>query len=253
MTNLFKVTSNKVKFFSLYLISLILIGIIMAAFWQPLLIVPQKVSASIAKDEHLDDDEVVIADKLLHRQLNELYKLDEQYNTVITGNNLKVIRTINEKVNKAEQALQKSIDSLEQAKTNFKSTISSSVITSITSSFKNALIAYRNSKAIRGDVNSKNLDLRNEDIIGQLTADVKKRDERIKELENLYRIRTQNKPVNIPPDIKKMQQENEFLSSSLRDLTNKNERLTQANYLQRKNIEKLNKQIEAFRKFVDAQ
>lgn len=252
MTNPPTATSIKLKFLGLYIISLILIGVIIAAFWEPLTFPPQ-VSASIAKDKYSEDGEVVIADKLLHGQLNELYKLNKQYNTIIGDTNSNTIRTINEKVNKAEQTLQKSIDSLEHIKATFKSTNSASIMTSIISSFKNALITYRNSKAIKGDVTSNSLNVNDNDKISQLTADVKKRDERIKELENLYRISTQNKVINTSPDIKKMEQENQLLSSSLRDMVNKNEKLTQANNLQKQNIEKLNKQIEAFRKFVDSQ
>lgn len=234
-TNTAEIKSNKLKFIGLYAASIIMVGIIMAAFWGPLPTVSEK-NAALTKVKNLEDDQVLIADKLLHSKLNELYNSGEQYS-----------------IDKAEQSLQKTIDSLENAKINFKSSSSASAIASITASFKNVLINYKMLKKPKNDINTNEKVVEeNQQIVLKLNSDLQKKDDRIKELESQLKSNSIN-ASNTSPDIKKLNQEKEFLSSSLRDQVDKNLRLTQAINLQKQNIDKLNKQIDAFRKFTGSQ
>jgi predicted nucleic acid-binding Zn-ribbon protein len=255
ISNTAKTKSHRLKFIGLYVTSVILIGIIMSAFWVPLPSEPVK-GLDSNKNERLEEGQLLNADKSLHTQLNELYKLNEQYSSADANTNSNTLKAMSEKITKAEQALQKSIGSLEEAQAGNKTGNLASDVSSITTSFKNALIAntkFNASKAGNNSSNNSNDDNSKETIV-QLTEDVQKRDERIKELEDELRISTQNKTANTSsPDIKKLKQENASFSSSLKDQLNKNEKLAQTNNAQKQTIQKLNKQIDAFRKFNETQ
>ncbi len=251
-TNTGELKSAKLKFIALYAASIITIGIIMAAMWGPLPAVPKKNAASTAEVDSLKDNEVLTADKLLHSRFNELYNLDEQYNMVKANTNSNAANPLFEKIDIAEQSLQKTIDSLDNTKANFEFPSSQQKIASILASFKNALSNHKtaiNSNSFIGTNPNNNQE--DKQLVIQLKDDLQKKDERIKGLENNLKAGNLN-AINTSPDIK-LKQEIEFLSSSLRDQVNKNTKLTEANNLQKQNIDKLNKQIDAFRKFTGSQ
>jgi chromosome segregation ATPase len=236
---------KKLQFIGFYAASIILIIILTAAYLRPLPTRDEKASVNTGGSA---DNQILAIDNVLHKRLNELYRTHSEY----LGSQHKkrdVEQFASQNFLSAERALKNTIDSVEKQKGAFLTYAS---FDTILSSFKLISSTYDNSNAV-APVTSINAekDNSNDEAILQLKRELESKDRRIVEMEKQLQA-SKASSVPVSADYAKLQNENKTLSASVNSLSSRNASLAEANKSMKKEIEKLNRQIDAFRKFTGA-
>jgi chromosome segregation ATPase len=233
---------KKLQFIGFYAASIILIIILMAAYLRPL---PSGDEKGSTKTAGKGDNEILKVDNLLHNELNNLYRAHSQY-AESQYKKSDSTKFASQNFQSAKRSLKNTIDSVEKKKGSF---ISYPDFDTILSSFKLLSNAFdRLSDVSPGTSTNAQKDNGNDQAILQLKRELEMRDKRISEMEKQLQA---SKPGSVPvaADYAKLQNENRALSTSVNSLTTKNASLAEANKSLKKDIEKMNRQIDAFRKF----
>jgi chromosome segregation ATPase len=237
---------KKLQFIGFYAASIILIIILMAAYLRPLPTHDEKASVKIGGSA----DIVILAiDNILHNRLNDLYRTHSEYvesqhkkkdSSKFAAQNFLL----------AKRALKNTIDSVEKQKRAFLSYAS---FDTILSSFKLISSTYDNLNAATpvSSINTEKDDSNDEAIL-QLKRELESKDRKITEMEKQLQASKPPSSVPVSGDYAKLQNENKTLSASVNSLSSRNASLGEANKSMKKEIEKLNRQIDAFRKFTGA-
>jgi chromosome segregation ATPase len=233
---------KKLQFIGFYAASIILIIILTAAYLRPLPTRDEKASVNTGGSA---DNQILAIDNVLHNRLNELYRTHSEY----VGSQHKkrdVEQFASQNFLSAKRALKNTIDSVEKQKSAFLTYAS---FDTILSSFKLISSTYDNSNAV-APVTSINAekDNSNDEAILQLKRELESKDRRIVEMEKQLQA-SKASSVPVSADYAKLQNENKTLSASVNSLSSRNASLAEANKSMKKEIEKLNRQIDAFRKF----
>jgi DNA repair exonuclease SbcCD ATPase subunit len=237
---------KKLQFIGFYAASIILIIILTAAYLRPLPTRDEKASVNTGGSA---DNQILAIDNVLHKRLNELYRTHSEY----LGSQHKkrdVEQFASQNFLSAERALKNTIDSVEKQKGAFLTYAS---FDTILSSFKLISSTYDNSNAV-APVTSINAekDNSNDEAILQLKRELESKDRKITEMEKQLQASKPPSSVPVSGDYAKLQNENKTLSTTVNSLSSRNASLAEANKSMKKEIEKLNRQIDAFRKFTGA-
>jgi chromosome segregation ATPase len=236
---------KKLQFIGFYAASIILIIILTAAYLRPL---PRRDEKASIRTGGSADNQILAIDNILHNRLNDLYRTHSEY-AESQHKKTEVAKFASQNFLSAKRALKNTIDSVEKQNSAF---LTYARFDTILSSFKLASNIYDNLNAVAPviPVNAEK-DNSNDEAILQLKRELESKDRRIVEMEKQLQA---SKPSSVPvsADYAKLQNENKTLSASVNSLSSRNASLAEANKSMKKEIEKLNRQIDAFRKFTGA-
>ncbi len=230
--------SMKLRFVALYVVSMLLIVLILSAFWKPLPSGDSKANKRSPSNGPAAIKELILADKMLHMQLFQLQELDEKRAFLLTDSkSLKGDHALDNEIAAREEKLKEAIDSFQNRQHDLSKenvVIKNNIITF----FK---MAYDNRRSVAGieqALNSKpapddNSSLQQTLIKFQKEAD--KRKTRIAELERALKKQQidleDNATATASPE--KLRDENKFLKwavrsqvAQIRTLTERNKSLT---------------------------
>jgi hypothetical protein len=231
----------RVKFIALYAFSIILITIAVYAFYTPM----PFYSTATATDSFPQSREVerfLYLDNTLHKQHNELVRSYDELQSNRSDSNY-----IKNKQDSLYQAFANSINKFEKENLDLNSVgLSSVAANSVMASFRNSLKSL-NFTPNTGN-NESNAEYNNTEVIKNLTDGITTRDEKIYSLQAQLRKSTENTSRNTPEIVKKLRQENKFLANSLSDVVIENVKFTKEIAAQKQVIERLERQLDAFRK-----
>ncbi len=223
----------KLQFVALYVVSIAVIGIIMAASWSS--------APSIFKGKNdvktVVGQDVLYADIIMHKQLNEWHDLlsKNASDSVSTGDG-------KTELNIAEDALQKSLQQLQVLQEQKNDVAEKATLSSLIATYKNTIALYKRSSL---EANGAAPVTSNETVATDNA--LQQKELRIKQLEAEVIAAQQNRVnANIPLDVKTLLEQKQLLSAQ-------NATLSKTVASQKQTIEKLNRQIEAFRRFNEDQ
>lgn len=246
----------KVKFAALYFVSLVLLIIILSAFWGPLPSLPKKIKEANLTDSQLEEHQVLLAIDLIHRQSNQLQHVVRLQESLPGVENLARVNTI---IN----ALRSTIDSIELNTASYSKDIKIILMNAIEplklaldnlSSFGNVLrrtnkdIHQKDSiiatleKQLKGKVQSP-VNVRERAI---LNNDLQMKKGRINDLEaQLKNLTVKGGKSNArTEDIEKLISDNKYYQLSLRSQVQQTNKLLEMNKSLKSNIDNLNKRLE---------
>lgn len=217
------------RFTALYILAIILIALILFSF----LTVPIKVTQKVSSNEvstgrtALNIDSI---DNILHDASNTLLQL--QTGQHISDSNSPL--AMNAEVEAAQQELESTIDSISIAYKNVEDKTEKIAVSALLLNFKNVLITSKalSSKELIADGTNTS---KNTQLIKQLQQSLQTKDARILSLENEIRIGGNN---SIVPNDEQLQKQ-----------LLQNQKLVKANNTLKREIEVLNKRIDALKKF----
>lgn len=244
---------KQLKFIGFYFISIAFIFIVLSAIKNPVKFAPTKMNTSpVVNNLSAEELKLMQADAVLHNKLLQLYKVDISNPYSINATSSK-IDSVNQIRKAAANALQITIDSIKNT-SSFHTGSTAASLTNIVTSFQSVLKNYTTLQYLKTSSSKSNKSNGAEMLNSiKLQTDLDKSNTRVTELENQLKMLSQASPSKAGSDQNKIIQENQFLSASLSDQVNKNARLSQINATQKLAIDKLNKQIDAFRKFTGSQ
>lgn len=228
------------RFAAFYAFSLILIILVLSAFWGPLPSPTIKGKKTNLTGNTSQEHQVLVADEILHEHLDKLQQLDQKYTILLidsaTGPGLKIIiQTITE----SEAAFSKAIDSVNEAGKNY-SPENTRKFENMTTSFRSLL----NNRAFSNNrhnvpISNNKISVTEQNELIKLKKDLQEKDGQITNLEKELK-NTQAGKYSYPTSPNdKLRQENDFLKMALRS------QVVQTNSLKESN-EQLTNQLNKF-------
>lgn len=230
----------QLKFAAFYALSFILIILILSSFWGPLPSATIKGRKTALTGNLSQEHKVLMADEMLHQQLNRLQQLDQKYNTLLTDSaTAPGMKTIIQTITEAEAAFSKTIDSINESGKNY-SQENMYKFENMTASFRTLLNnrAYaEHGRNITPNVNKNSGIDQNE--MTSLKKALEAKESQIANLERQLKSSQTGKYSYPISPVDKLRQENDFLKLALRS------QVVQTNTLKESN-EQLTNQLNKF-------
>lgn len=211
---------TKIKFAGLYLAAILLIIVIVLAFWKsgPALNLPQKTAATTDNKNTLEH-QIVISDALLHFRLRQLQALDAAYyalfltDTTVPADRL---NSTSKMIADAEEAFQKTIDSINLEGEKYRSADKENRFENMMGAFKAALQNRRSTNIIQTVlINKKNgLNTEQQNLL-KWQNELLEKDNRIAELEHQLKAKTNIPAAGTTENNDDLERRNENLRTAL--------------------------------------